>query len=48
MHPTSSLHLISLGYMVTLFAVIGWGAVCWEAQLAAEAAKAPIAIAAIK
>lgn len=44
----SSIHYVSLGYIVTLFTVIGWGAACWEAQLAAEAARAPVTIAAIK
>lgn len=41
MHPHASMHLVSLGYIVTLFAVLGWGLVCWEAQLAAEAGHAP-------
>lgn len=47
--PSSiSIHFVSFSYMVTLFAVVGWGLICWEAQLAADAARAPVAIAATK
>lgn len=43
-----TLHLVSLGYMVTLFAVVGWSLVCWEAQLVAQAGAAPVAVASAK